>query len=171
MKTYLLIQCLWNWEPTLCQAWCGDLQIHCPCGAHSPTHGITLLSAQEQVWTSAFFIQTTRDWGNGQGHCSSIGYFSKYLKNCYFWYWFVLNLSKEDAPRISICKFWWRSRSQQRLIGFSGNHKRMHSSSSSQNSILMGGQITRERRAGSASGDTQNGRPDFWHQSPSHSWQ
>lgn len=119
----------------MCQEWCGDLQIHWPCGAHSPTHRMTLLSAQEQVWTSAFFIQTTRDRGNGQGHC----YFSKYLRNCYFWYWFVLNLSKEDAPRISISKLWWRSRSQQRLIGFFGNHKRRHSSSSSQNSILMGG--------------------------------
>lgn len=31
----------------MCQEWCGDLQIHWPCGTHSPTHRMTLLSAQE----------------------------------------------------------------------------------------------------------------------------
>ena len=98
---------------------------------------------QVQVWTSAFSVQTTRSRESGQGLCFSIGHFSKYLKNCYyFWHWFVLILSKKDAPRMSICKLWWRSRSQQRLIGFFGNHKHRHSSSSSQHSTLTGGQIT-----------------------------
>lgn len=87
---------------------------------------------------------TIRDTKNGQGYYSSICHFPKYLKNCYyFWYWFVLNLSKEDALRISICKLWRRSRSQQRLIGFFGNHKcdKCIPAHPSQHPTLTSGQI------------------------------
>lgn len=84
-----------------------------------------LLSRGRYRFHLSLSLVTTRDLENEQCLPSSLRHFSKYLKNCYyyFWYWFVLNLSREDTPRISICKLWWRSRSQQRLIGFFGNHK------------------------------------------------
>lgn len=90
-------------------------------------HGMTLLWLLRGRYRLHLSLSqtTTHDVENAQGHCSSICSYSKYLKTCYyFWYWFVLNLSKEDAARISMCKLWWRSRSSQRLIGFFGNHKR-----------------------------------------------
>lgn len=125
MNTYLLNKCVLNRGPTMCQALGHELRTHCPCGAHSPSDGTTLLWLLMSRYTLHLSLsQTMGDMENAQGHSSSACHFSKYLKTCYyFWYRFVLNLSKEDAARISICKLWWRSRSRQRLIGFFGNHK------------------------------------------------
>lgn len=113
-NTYLLHKCLLNRGPTMCQALCHELRLPCPFGTHSPTHRMTLLWLLRSRYRLHLSPTQTaaRDMDNVQGHCPSICHFSKYLKTCYyFWYWFVLNLSKEDAARISIYKLWWRSRS------------------------------------------------------------
>lgn len=85
LNKYIWNQCWLNRGPTLWQALSQELGTHCPFGAHSPTHRMTLLLSLRS--RHRFYLSlsqmATHDTENGQGHYSSICPFSKYLKNCY----------------------------------------------------------------------------------------
>lgn len=146
LDKYTLNQCWLTRGPPMWQSLSQDLGRHCPFRAHSPTHRITpLLLLRSRHKFLPFSVPDGSTW---HGKWTGSLFFHLPLlqipqKLLLFPTSIWLNLSKEDAPRISICKLWWRSRSQPRSIGFFGSHKHgvgppVHSP---QHSALTGGQI------------------------------